>query len=195
MEKDYRLEVRVRNNVFLKTMEKNGYNSLAQISRETGIPPVTLSKIVCLKETVFSKKGEMRPVYRKLCEFFNCSIYELAPEKHFDEVLGVNKVVREIDYAEVSNFLLENPRTPEQLIESRQLTKAIDDTMLGCLTPREERVVRLHFGLGGVEPHTLRDIAEHMGITPERVRQMERKAIRKMKHPMRTEKIREAMYE
>jgi RNA polymerase primary sigma factor len=55
--------------------------------------------------------------------------------------------------------------------------------MLGVLTPREQTVVRLRFGMGGDRPHTREEIGRHLGLTRERARQIEVKAICKLRDP------------
>ena len=59
------------------------------------------------------------------------------------------------------------------------------DKMLKTLTPREERIIKLRYGLEDNTIHTLEDIAKEFGITRERVRQLEVKAIRRLRHPSR----------
>jgi RNA polymerase primary sigma factor len=55
--------------------------------------------------------------------------------------------------------------------------------MLINLTPREDRVLRLRFGLNGDRAHTLREVGDKIGVTRERVRQIEANALRKLRHP------------
>ncbi|MBT5267355.1 MAG: sigma-70 family RNA polymerase sigma factor, partial [Rhodospirillaceae bacterium] len=62
--------------------------------------------------------------------------------------------------------------------------------VLSELTPREERIVRMRFGLGVGREHTLEEIGQMLGVTRERVRQIEAKALMKMKHPIRSRAIR-----
>jgi RNA polymerase sigma factor (sigma-70 family) len=63
--------------------------------------------------------------------------------------------------------------------------------VLNTLTAREERVLRQRFGLGGSEPLTLREVGEGLGVDRSRVREIEVKAMRKLKHPMRSRALRE----
>ncbi len=57
--------------------------------------------------------------------------------------------------------------------------------VLGTLTPKEEKVIRMRFGIGVDRDHTLEEVGRHLTITRERVRQIEAKALRKLKHPSR----------
>ncbi len=61
---------------------------------------------------------------------------------------------------------------------------------LQTLTPQEEKVLRLRFGIGEDSDHTLDEISRHFGVTGERIRQIEAKALKKLRHPMRGEKLR-----
>ena len=58
--------------------------------------------------------------------------------------------------------------------------------VLEFLTPREERIVRMRFGLGMNSDHTLEEVGQQFSVTRERIRQIEAKAIRKLKHPSRS---------
>ena len=57
--------------------------------------------------------------------------------------------------------------------------------VLKTLTPKEEKVIRMRFGIGADRDHTLEEVGRHLSITRERVRQIEAKALRKLKHPSR----------
>jgi DNA-binding CsgD family transcriptional regulator len=57
--------------------------------------------------------------------------------------------------------------------------------VLASLTPREERVLRMRFGIGMNTDHTLEEVGQQFSVTRERIRQIEAKALRKLKHPSR----------
>ena len=61
--------------------------------------------------------------------------------------------------------------------------------ILGSLTPREERVLRMRFGIGMNTDHTLEEVGQQFSVTRERIRQIEAKALRKLKHPSRSRKL------
>jgi RNA polymerase primary sigma factor len=62
--------------------------------------------------------------------------------------------------------------------------------MLAMLTAREERVVRMRFGIGMSSDHTLEEVGQQFSVTRERIRQIEAKALRKLKHPTRSRILR-----
>ncbi|MBX9976923.1 MAG: RNA polymerase sigma factor RpoD, partial [Alphaproteobacteria bacterium] len=62
--------------------------------------------------------------------------------------------------------------------------------VLSSLTPREERVLRMRFGIGMNTDHTLEEVGQQFAVTRERIRQIEAKALRKLKHPSRSRKLR-----
>jgi RNA polymerase primary sigma factor len=78
--------------------------------------------------------------------------------------------------------------------EDSQLGDFIEDKnatrVLSSLTPREERVLRMRFGIGMNTDHTLEEVGQQFSVTRERIRQIEAKALRKLKHPSRSRKLR-----
>jgi len=77
-----------------------------------------------------------------------------------------------------------NSPSPHDDAESREISEYIKK-VLSTLTPKEERVIRMRFGIGVDRDHTLEEVGRHLSITRERVRQIEAKALRKLKHPSR----------
>jgi RNA polymerase primary sigma factor len=64
------------------------------------------------------------------------------------------------------------------------------ESVLKTLTPREERVIKLRFGVGDGSEHTLEEVGQSFAVTRERIRQIEAKALRKLRHPSRSRKLR-----
>ena len=62
--------------------------------------------------------------------------------------------------------------------------------ILGTLTPREARVLRMRFGVGERSDHTLEEVGQDFEVTRERIRQIEAKALRKLRHPSRSKRLR-----
>ena len=74
---------------------------------------------------------------------------------------------------------------------SQQVMRDQIDQVLGLLGDRERRVLTLRFGLGGGRVRTLEEVGREFGVTRERVRQIEAKALRKLRHPSRSELLRD----
>ena len=77
-----------------------------------------------------------------------------------------------------------NAPSPFNDAENKEISGYIKK-VLGTLTPKEEKVIRMRFGIGVDRDHTLEEVGRHLTITRERVRQIEAKALRKLKHPSR----------
>ncbi|KKB96723.1 RNA polymerase sigma factor RpoD [Candidatus Arcanobacter lacustris] len=88
------------------------------------------------------------------------------------------------DFIEDKNAVL--PVDAAILSNLRETTTRI----LASLTPREERVLRMRFGIGMNTDHTLEEVGQQFSVTRERIRQIEAKALRKLKHPSRSRKLR-----
>ena len=73
----------------------------------------------------------------------------------------------------------------------KTITNEDIDSVLKTLTPREEAVIRLRFGLEDGRCHTLEQVGLQFNVTRERIRQIEAKALRKLRHPVRSSKFRD----
>ncbi len=84
--------------------------------------------------------------------------------------------------------------SPEEFATNEMLKDEISQ-VLETLTEREEKVIRLRFGLEDGKPRTLEEVGQMFGVTRERIRQIEAKALRKLRHPSRSRKLRDYMGE
>jgi RNA polymerase primary sigma factor len=132
---------------------------------------------------------------------------EPTPEELSDKLaIPLEKVHKVLKIAK-EPISLETPIGDEEdshlgdLIEDRNAVLPIDAAIqsnlretttrvLASLTPREERVLRLRFGIGMNTDHTLEEVGKQFSVTRERIRQIEAKALRKLKHPSRSRKLR-----
>jgi RNA polymerase primary sigma factor len=80
--------------------------------------------------------------------------------------------------------------TPLQCAYQSMLKEKVEE-VLGTLTPREARVLRMRFGLDSGVPYTLEEVGEKFGLTRERIRQIEGKALRRLRHPRRARQLKE----
>ena len=79
--------------------------------------------------------------------------------------------------------------SPQEAVISANLSEQTKK-VLSSLTPREERVLRMRFGIGEKYDHTLEEVGQDFDVTRERIRQIEAKALRKLRHPSRAKKLR-----
>jgi RNA polymerase primary sigma factor len=78
-----------------------------------------------------------------------------------------------------------NPSNAVMLMNLSEQTRKV----LATLTPREEKVLRMRFGIGEKSDHTLEEVGQDFEVTRERIRQIEAKALRKLRHPSRSKKL------
>ena len=151
--------------------------------------PVHMSDVInrVIKEkTLLTQKLQKEPSNEELAESLGMSLERL--EYIYQVSQDVVSLDSNIDNEE-ETFLVDvipditavNPVTYLENLEYRNKI----DKMLKTLTPREERIIKLRYGLEDNTIHTLEDIAKEFGITRERVRQLEVKAIRRLRHPSR----------
>ncbi len=133
--------------------------------------------------------------------------YEPTPAEIADRLsMPVEKVKKVMKIAK-EPVSLENPvgdedgNTLGDFIEDKNATLPVEAAIqtnlretttriLASLTPREERVLRMRFGIGMNTDHTLEEVGQQFSVTRERIRQIEAKALRKLKHPSRSKKLR-----
>ena len=107
------------------------------------------------------------------------------------EVLSLDTPVGEDDDTSVSSFIKDDrTKEPEEEVASNALAEAVQEA-LETLTDREAEVLRLRFGMYDGSNHTLEEVGNYFGVTRERIRQIENKAIRKLRHPTRAKKLRD----
>jgi RNA polymerase primary sigma factor len=104
---------------------------------------------------------------------------------------SLEKPIAEEADASLSDFLPDRDAPePAEMAAKSLLGDEMRDA-LRSLTPREERILQLRYGLKDGQAHTLEEVGEKMGYTRERIRQIEREALRKLRHPSRSRKLRE----
>ncbi|MDD3679778.1 MAG: RNA polymerase sigma factor RpoD [Candidatus Shapirobacteria bacterium] len=89
----------------------------------------------------------------------------------------------------LGDFIEDDSRLSPYEEAARELLKENIDDVLSSLSDREAKVLKLRFALDGDRPRTLEEVGKHFGVTRERIRQIESKALRKLKHPSRRKKL------
>ncbi|WP_034265981.1 RNA polymerase sigma factor RpoD [Aminiphilus circumscriptus] len=107
------------------------------------------------------------------------------------EPVSLETPIGEEEDSQLGDFLEDKDLpSPEEAAASQLLREQLDD-MLEDLTEREREVLRLRFGLEDGHPYTLEEVGRRFGVTRERIRQIEAKALRKLRHPSRSRKLRD----
>ena len=120
--------------------------------------------------------------------FCKDSIIEAA-DAGIELIVCITEGIPVCDMLEVKQFIEDkNALIP---IDAAVKSSLRDTTtrILSSLTPREERVLRMRFGIGMNSDHTLEEVGQQFSVTRERIRQIEAKALRKLKHPTRARKL------
>ena len=147
----------------------------------------------------------------KLIRTSRALVQELGREPLSEEIakrmdIPVSKVRKVLKIAQ-EPISLETPIGEEEdshlgdFIEDRQVISPAEavinlnlkeqtESVLQTLTPREERVIKMRFGVGDGSEHTLEEVGQSFAVTRERIRQIEAKALRKLRHPSRSRKLR-----
>ncbi|MDO4643824.1 MAG: RNA polymerase sigma factor RpoD [Cardiobacteriaceae bacterium] len=164
--------------------------SIADQARTIRIPVhmiETINKLNRISRTLVQKNGR-EPTPEELAEVMD------MPEEKIRKVLKIAKEPISMetpigddedshlgDFIEDSNIL-----SPLEAATTRGLSEATNE-VLASLTPREERVLRMRFGIDMNTDHTLEEVGRQFDVTRERIRQIEAKALRKLRHPNRSE--------
>jgi RNA polymerase primary sigma factor len=105
------------------------------------------------------------------------------------EPISLETPIGEEEDSHLGDFIEDkNAATPSENMVTSSLTETTRK-VLATLTPREERVLRLRFGIGQPSDHTLEEVGQDFEVTRERIRQIEAKALRKLRHPSRSKRL------
>jgi len=109
------------------------------------------------------------------------------------EPISLETPIGEEEDSHLGDFI--EDRTAISPIEAVLVSNLRDQTrkVLKSLTPREEQVLRMRFGVGDGSEHTLEEVGRSFNVTRERIRQIESKALRKLRHPSRAKKLKPFM--
>ena len=105
--------------------------------------------------------------------------------------ISLESPIGEEEDSHLGDFIEDHNTLPPVDAASRQLLKEQIDEVLSTLTPREQRVLQLRFGLEDGRSRTLEEVGKEFNVTRERIRQIEAKALRKLRHPSRSRKLRD----
>jgi RNA polymerase primary sigma factor len=122
---------------------------------------------------------------------------EISPEKVREIAkvaqlpISLESPIGEEEDSHLGDFIEDRNALPPPDAASRQLLKEQIDDVLSTLTPREQRVLQLRFGLEDGRSRTLEEVGREFNVTRERIRQIEAKALRKLRHPSRSRRLKD----
>lgn len=185
--KDYRIEIKVKNNLILKEIESNGYASIRDFCLKNNLSIPCVYNIISMKKSALSVDGKYRKPALDIATALNTHPELLFNEeqKHFS--LTKNSGFVEMNSKEVQE-LITSTCSETYLIEhaSDVINKVFDN-----LSPREKKIIELRFGLNGEKEHTLKEIGDMFGVSRDRIRQIEQKALIKLRHPSNSKILRD----
>ncbi len=105
--------------------------------------------------------------------------------------LSLQKPVGEEKDSELGSFIEDEETPPPSEAAEQTLLRATLEKLLSTLRPREERILRMRFGLQDGYRYTLEEVGERFGLTRERIRQIEKQALRRLRHPQRSRRLKD----
>ena len=151
----------------------------------------TINKLLSISRHLAQEYGR-EPTPREIGEEM-----EIPPEK-VREIIKVSQLpvsleapIGEEEDSHLGDFIEDQNALPPPDAASKQLLKEQIDRVLSSLTNREQRVLQLRFGLEDGRSRTLEEVGKEFNVTRERIRQIEAKALRKLRHPTRSRKLKD----
>jgi RNA polymerase primary sigma factor len=166
--------------------------AIADQSRTIRVPVhmvETLNKINKIKRTFIQENGR-EPSYAELAKELNLD------EKKIKNIIKISKEpisletpVGDSEDAYIKDFIEnEKESSPADTVANSDLKDRVRE-VLKTLTPREEKVLKMRFGIDVASEHTLEEVGKDFSVTRERIRQIEVKALRKLRHPSRSKRL------
>ena len=167
--------------------------SIADQARTIRIPVhmiETISKLVRVSRQILNENG-VEPQPEELASRLGMPIEKVRKVlKIAKEPISLETPVGDEDDSHLGDFIEDKAiKLPLDAAIQNNLREATT-SVLSTLTPREERVLRMRFGIGMNTDHTLEEVGQQFSVTRERIRQIEAKGLRKLKHPSRSRKLR-----
>ncbi|MGB4145719.1 MAG: RNA polymerase sigma factor RpoD [Acetomicrobium sp.] len=151
----------------------------------------TINKLIRVSRQLVQQLGR-EPTVEEIAQAL-----ELLPEKVEDiqriaqEPVSLETPIGEEEDSQLGDFIEDKDSpNPEEATAGQLLREQLEE-MLGELTEREREVLRLRFGLEDGRAHTLEEVGKRFNVTRERIRQIEAKALRKLRHPSRSKRLRD----
>ena len=188
--KDYVLQIKIKNAPMLNIMRAHGINTAAELHRASGVCQGSIGNLLNLKQAPINKSGRWSEPVLKIAEYLRVTPDMLFPEQHLTKALKRNTIEGEVTFEEMGQLVsTAGINYISESIENETRNERLDklEECLGTLAAREREILEMRFGInrypGGGK--TYEQIAQKFAVTRERVRQIEQKALRKLRMPHR----------
>lgn len=153
----------------------------------------TINKLVRIQRQLVQELSR-EPSPQEVADRMDISVEKVQQiQKIAQEPISLESPVGEEEDSNLGDFISDpHALDPYEYTAKMKLREELDD-VLATLTEREERVLRLRFGLVDGRQRTLEEVGKEFNVTRERIRQIEAKALRKLKHPSRSRKLKDFM--
>ena len=151
----------------------------------------TINKLIRVSRQLVQELGR-DPLPEEVAKELNMPIDKVGEiMKIAQEPVSLETPIGEEEDSSLQDFIQDNETpAPQDAATFRLLKEQLVD-VLSTLTPREEKVLRLRFGLDNGRARTLEEVGKEFNVTRERIRQIEAKALRKLRHPSRSKKLKD----
>lgn len=179
--KPLRLELKVKNNRLYSLIYGN-YVSIRDFCQQANFPYPIVSGLLTLRVSPFRKDGKYCKLCCRIAEYFKMLVEDLFPKNIY--TLPHRKANYELDVPTLplhKAYILPAPEeeSPEAIYRRKEDMRKIL-YLLAHLTPREQEILELRFGLAGEVEHSLKEIGKRFKVSHERIRQIELYALRKL---------------
>ena len=149
----------------------------------------TINKLIRTSRALVQELGR-EPTSEEIAKRMDIPVSKVRKVlKIAQEPISLETPIGEEEDSHLGDFIEDrNIVSPAEAVINLNL-KEQTDSVLKSLTPREEKVIKLRFGVGDGSEHTLEEVGQSFAVTRERIRQIEAKALRKLRHPSRSRKL------
>ena len=153
----------------------------------------TINRLIRTSRQLLQQNGR-EPTPEEIAKEMDVSVERvLEIQKIAQDPVSLETPIGEEDDSHLGDFIQdEDSPSPQDAASYTMLREQLDEVM-STLTPREAKVLRLRFGLDDGKARTLEEVGREFQVTRERIRQIEAKALRKLRHPSRSKKLKEYM--
>ena len=178
---DYRVRISIRNERLLSAIEEAGYPSARQCSIANGYPEPYVGQLVSgSRKPLNSKTGKPTEFCKEVLKILGKNIEDCFTPRQLQGFKKSSYQIK-VDEKELKQLVSEHKNEGHSLLES-ELDKKITQVLSNRLGPREEKMIRMHYGLGKYKEHTKTELAKYYNLSDDRIGQILKKAIFKLQH-------------